>query len=184
MKKLLVLLMVLGMASMASAMLQISVNGNPEPVDSLIFLEPSQELILDIWTDSDIVAGDGEGYFGLVVNLANGSIALGSGAAVIEPPDDGVTVEHGFGAVEAGIPLPPGVDGSVVGIWLTTTAIIPLGTVIFDGFIFHCEGIGDAIIQIVDEGGTVVDTVIVHQIPEPMTVALLGLGGLFLKRRK
>ncbi|MHC4154714.1 MAG: PEP-CTERM sorting domain-containing protein [Planctomycetota bacterium] len=28
------------------------------------------------------------------------------------------------------------------------------------------------------------DQVLIHQIPEPMTVALLGLGGLFLVRRR
>jgi hypothetical protein len=28
------------------------------------------------------------------------------------------------------------------------------------------------------------DTIIIHQIPEPATLALLGLGGLFLRRRK
>ena len=29
-----------------------------------------------------------------------------------------------------------------------------------------------------------VDAVVIHQIPEPATIALLGLGGLLLRRRK
>ncbi|MFH1369976.1 MAG: PEP-CTERM sorting domain-containing protein [Planctomycetota bacterium] len=183
MKKLLVFMMVFVMASMASAALQISVDGVQNPVDSQINIGPSDELNLGIWTDSLIEAEVGEGYFGLVVNLANGSIDLASGVALIE--DDGITVEHGFGAADAGLPLPAGVDGSLVGVFLTTTANIAADATIFDGFIFHCEGLGDAIIQIVAEDGTVIDSVIVHQIiPEPMTLALLGLGGLFLKRRK
>ena len=27
-------------------------------------------------------------------------------------------------------------------------------------------------------------TVVIHEVPEPMTMALLGLGGLLLRRRK
>ena len=53
----------------------------------------------------------------------------------------------------------------------------------------HCES-PDNIVTVelyderVDGGYTIVDTLIIHQIPEPMTLALLGIGGLFLKRRK
>jgi hypothetical protein len=37
----------------------------------------------------------------------------------------------------------------------------------------------------VGEGyGSPQDTIIVHQIPEPTTMLLLGLGGLLLRRRK
>jgi hypothetical protein len=34
------------------------------------------------------------------------------------------------------------------------------------------------------EEGTIIDTILIHQVPEPATLALLGLGGLFLRRRK
>jgi hypothetical protein len=40
-------------------------------------------------------------------------------------------------------------------------------------------------IMLLDENGAMIDTILIHQIiPEPMTIALLGLGGLLLRRRK
>jgi len=35
-----------------------------------------------------------------------------------------------------------------------------------------------------DPGYTATNTLEIHVIPEPMTIALLGLGGLFLRRRR
>lgn len=79
--------------------------------------------------------------------------------------------------------------------------------VLMDELWFHCDAEGDVIIELVAFGdvtkfvdydasgnagatelivpaGTVLDTLIIHQIPEPMTFGLLGLGGLFLRRRR
>ena len=49
---------------------------------------------------------------------------------------------------------------------------------------FHCEGEGDVTLAIVGEDGLVVDTQVIHQIPEPASLALLGLGGFLLRRRR
>jgi len=50
---------------------------------------------------------------------------------------------------------------------------------------FTCTGEGEVVITLWDENAsTVEDTITITQIPEPMTVALLGLAGLFLRRRK
>jgi hypothetical protein len=52
-------------------------------------------------------------------------------------------------------------------------------------YIFHCEGQGDVTLVLVDyETGEVVDTQVIHQIPEPMTLALLGLGALVMARSR
>jgi len=79
--------------------------------------------------------------------------------------------------------------------------------ILMQGLMFHCDEPTDVTISLVAAGqgitrleyndakqvigqttiyaaGTVLDTIIVHQIPEPMTMSLLGLGGLALLRRR
>jgi hypothetical protein len=72
--------------------------------------------------------------------------------------------------------------------------------------LIHCEGAGDVLIDLSINGLTEygefstpsgalygdwiaatdadLGDLMIHQVPEPMTIALLGLGGLFLRRRK
>ena len=188
MKKLLVLMLVLGVASLASAGLQISVGGVPEPIDTEITLLPSETIELDIWTDADI--GTYAGFdWALVVDYNYGSI---SGGATIPLPD-------GFNDIGGTAPnqdVPA--DDPLAGIWGMMANFgdpVAAGTVLVDSIVFHCEAPGDAIVQLYAiesgvpfgpvSGGNLMDQVIIHQdIPEPMTLALLGLGGLFLRRRK
>jgi hypothetical protein len=182
MKKLLVLLILVGLTSMASAALQISVDGVQEPVDSEIWLEPSDTIYLDIWTDTDITPGNGEwAGWALVVNPANGSIS--GGMPVVS--DAGIVIYDD--ALGNGFPSSPenGVWGMLA---LSELSIITAGSTIYDEIIFHCESEpDDAIVHLYGTNDWVtpilLDTVIIHQ-PEPMTVALLGLGGLFLRRRR
>jgi hypothetical protein len=49
----------------------------------------------------------------------------------------------------------------------------------------HCLALGDAIIHL-DDSTTfdIITTLTIHQVPEPMTIALLSLGGLLLRRRR
>ena len=51
--------------------------------------------------------------------------------------------------------------------------------------IFQCKGPGDVMILLSYADGTLIDKLIVHQlIPEPVTIAMLGLGGLALLGRR
>ena len=52
-------------------------------------------------------------------------------------------------------------------------------------YVFHCEDVGTVVIQLWEDPDyeNVADTLIIH-IPEPVSVALLSLGGLLLRRRK
>lgn len=193
MKKVLFLLLVFGLASVANAALQISVNGEPEPVNSEIILAPSDTLILDIWTDADIAPFVGHTW-AIVCDTMEGTI---SGGVAIDLGADVINQINGRTEDAATVIPPPGEEG----IWGSvfnlsgTGASIAQGTVIVDEILFHCELGGtpqdplDIVIGLYEvvEGQQMVepmDTVIIHQIPEPMTVALLGFGGLLLLRRR
>jgi hypothetical protein len=180
MKKVLVLMLVFGMASVASATLQISVNGEYEPYETEIFLTPSQTAIIDIWTDADILPDVGEGYWSMGVPIVDGSltngVGLGQGTDTTIYPGAG-----GYGYV------PEGSDGPWGGVGCVTASSYPAGTKLYDEIIFHCEREGEATITLYwDPWGTQtpIDSVTIHQVPEPMTIALLGLGSLVLLRRR
>jgi hypothetical protein len=187
MKKLLVLALVLSMATMASAALtlQLSVNGDKEPLDSMIVVTevPSGILTLDIWTTAMIAPGIGEGYFAVLAQTQGASIMGG----YTNFPGDMAIYDDAAGS---GLLVPEGMNGPFGAIGLAVSASIAAGSTLFDGIIFHCEGMGDVIVSLFEINGDTgeiiapLDSVVIHQIPEPLTLGLLGLGGLFLRRRK
>ena len=185
MKKLLVLILVLCMAPMASALLQISAGGNPNPVDSTITLLPSEEIMLDIWNDVTLTTTNTPVTLALIVDNTTGSM---SGGLVNEAVTNAVIFVFDLSMI------PQPVGAGKAGIWGGVTVFdgtVAANTVLVDQILFHCEGPGDAVIQLIQiddtygtPTGVVYDTLIIHQIPEPATIALLSLGGLLLRRKK
>ena len=185
MKKLLIFMLVLCMASLANATLQISVNGDKDPIDSEIWLLPSETLILDVWTVDPI---PGALTWALGVDTSLGTI---SGGMYVGPLDGGNILAFIYDdAVAMGVLMPAGENGVMGGVMVFAGAGVPGGADLYDEIIFHCEAEEyDTVVTLylVDDMTnevTAVDSVIIHNIPEPMTVLLLGLGGLFLRRRK
>jgi hypothetical protein len=177
MKKLLVLLMVLGACGAANAALSFSVNGQTAPDE--ITLAPSDEVVIDIMGDGLTLAQydmqmSKEGVATLVldnaVNLFNAGV-FGETLGWVEG-EEGTHAWFDLGRLPTGDPpvFPP-----------MTGKLIDLMTL-------HCDGEGTVILTLFGDGpvGTeTFDTLTIHQvIPEPMTLGLLGLGGLFLRRRK
>ena len=178
MRKLLILMLVLGMASMANAALSLLVDG----------VDAGSEITLTttdtIWIGVDNVSPTGQGMFDAFVMIAEESYGVAEaggswtgGNAVYSPP--GVPAAFasywgpitGFGDVWYLVNSSPTTD--VAGAGLT------------GAFEFHCDVLGDdVVINLQDAAAGIVDTLIIHQIPEPMTMALLGVGALLLRRRK
>jgi len=187
MKKLLALMLVLGLAPVANAVvLQISVDGSTAVQDSAITVKPSDMLALDIWCSGFTGAGGVDNtYFALVVDTAYGTI---SGGEVDKPPAPSLSSVDGQDAAGDGYPgLLPGETGPYGTLAGGPTETGPAG-VYFDDFVFHCVAQGDAVIRLVGtidwESFVELDRVTIHQIPEPASMLLLGLGGLLLRRRK
>jgi len=167
MMKRILLVLFLSMAVVANASLYITVNGIVDPPDSSITIVPSTWVVLGVWDDSQTQPGS------LALGLTMG---LGSLDASGLTTQQGVTAALTDNAIEAGA---LGLQNPFISMQIGAAQT----GMLVNEIDFHCDGPGDVTLALVNDDGIVVDTQVIHQIPEPMTVALLGLGGLFLKRR-
>lgn len=178
MKKLLVLLMVLGMASFANAAIVISVNGDTNVEE--ITINASDTITVDVYN-----LGSGSDPIDFLAYLdfyytSEGSYAL-SNARLGPAAGD-------FPASFIG-PYDNGYDGEEYEIdqaWAVGSSEVTGAIFLVD---MHCELAGtDVIVELWDARvgfDAPVDLLTIHQVvPEPITIGLLGLGGLFLRRRK
>ncbi len=225
MKKLLALLLVLGMASMVQAGFILSVGGLPAP--DVIEIEPSQHITLDIHIEPGTEFNGGD----FAIRLSNNQAVL-NGADVVFPLSTMRTFNMGLWMLEDNAPT--GITYSTVKdtaneymlsggslTWNSTNNATTEGPwfggyipaveansypVLMDGLDLHCVEATDVVVELIApygisrllhnasgvvtgsekiiQDGTVMDSIVIHQIPEPMTMSLLGLGGLALLRRR
>ena len=171
MNKLIVFTLVFGMASSANALISLSYNGSPAPAEVTILVNDTS--VIDVTTDDTLARVDylqvfdyGAGTFSLAGAVAGP--ALGDMGSIIGPYDAN---PFGLDALETEILMGWSPESTPV---TGTTFEITL----------QCEDVGDVVVDLVDENFALIDTLTIYQIPEPMSVALLGLGGLFLRRRR
>jgi len=187
MKKLLVLLMVLGMVAVANAgIMDISIHEVGGGTYDGHALAASDELWLDIQSDLD---GNPPAEYGYVALICDPLGTISGGRAVPTGENAGAgNLNMVFDPIDGYIsyfPVPEG-WGGIVGSISDSGGKTVTGVQI-DQALFHCEGAGDVQVDLVWSADfvtfEVVDSVIIHQIPEPATIALLCLGGLLLRKK-
>ena len=163
MKKILVLLLVLCVASMANA-------------TTLSWSQSSIDITIGTTAVVQLIADDAQGFNEKWVgNNASSTANITGVAALAAAGLDAVVVESPLSYVgwwtvvsqDMVAPFDSVAAGNQYNVTITASA---LGTITFDSDY--------------GTGGNDVLTVNVVPVPEPMTIALLGLGGLFLRRRK
>ena len=186
MKKCLILLLVLGMASWAHAGLINVVMSGYDDLDQSDSITESDIVYIEIW-------------------LANGATSDGYdldlhvyGPGTLMEVDGGPNANHQMGVgmwAYSGIvdnDIAQMTEAHLFGQFNSATALI-------GGLAIHCDGEGDVLVDLtlkaarVDpEGGDAYQNLTeadlgdltIAQVPEPMTIALLGLGGLLALRRR
>ena len=170
MKKLLILVMVLALSSMASATITLVVDG--VDAGAAITLLPSDTVWIGV--NQDIAEN-----FAAYVIMDTTSLGSWTGlSAIYSPPALAAVV----GWTYYGTGVDPGMDA-----WFgdfTLPGLEQGGPGVFGAVQFHCEAPGDVLITLYDEAFVPVDTLTIHQIPEPATIALLCLGGLLIRKKK
>lgn len=225
MKKVLALILILGMASLANATVIDVVALGPGSLGhagtSLDPLEPSETIEIAIVLNHNPYAGwtsyDGYALSSMDLDLhvsGPGTLAPGTTNKSGDPLwqyDSGFSA---FAVVDpAGADNPPyaeignGLD-QILGVASPPIKGVGAPTVLMWDLILHCDDWGPVTIDLTMNGLTEyaaytdasgnnpypggwltmeegdLGDLVIHQIPEPMTIALLGLGGLFLRRRK
>lgn len=176
---------ILGLVASADAVLTdafiFTVNGQPQPAEIIVYPSASVELDLELAAGHDI-----SGYT-LVYKILQGNAEMMWG---------NVTFPMVFEFPSFVITNATPTEVMITGVQFFNPNI-PGPGVIMQGLQLHCLGLDliPAIVQVSVAGGTVVDgwqeipvgtilsTLVIHQIPEPMTLMLLGFGGLFLRRK-
>jgi hypothetical protein len=198
--------MVLSMVTMANAALRISVNGQVDPPDSTVFMLPSETVTIGI---VGVLPQPGNYTLWLIANPIG--VANLSGGGIVWSHQDTVLSDFIYysGTNEAHIAMLRGpgmgfdVDSGLFIAAFSSAAPTPdYDGTIADNIVVHCNNWCDVKLTLlhvieyetgeVDENFNpifeyspeVFDTQVIHAIPEPMTLGLLGLGGLFLRRRK
>jgi hypothetical protein len=184
------LLFILCLVPSANAGLFISVNGVIEPPFAEVNLQPDATAVIGIQGDSLTRANiaayllvEGPGSIDGHTLVYPGSLSAYEDLEAFadsfsrSPEDTLVLVRDLTGKADIQ-------DLSYIVLVDPVIPPAPLQGLLVDDIIFHCGGLGDVTLTLVlEDPRTAYPTQVIHQIPEPGTLFLLGLG-VFLMRRK
>jgi hypothetical protein len=163
MKKVLVLLLVMGLASGASAALTF-VDVPTDPINI------GESIAITLNNSED-------GSYGGWLEITDQTVADYDGDPVFTTAGD----PEGKSTVDLYVPDPSWYEFTVA----STDADNPV--VAGDHLVINIAGLSEGTTTLsvyANDGVTLLDSASITVVPEPMTIALLGLGGLFLRRRK
>ena len=175
MKKLLILMLVLGMVSAANATISLSINGSTTASDGTEDIVNGSSVVLCVISSDtstylmevSVATADG--------SLTSPSINLDDSPYTGNAGDSSTVVDYSTTAM----------DIFEVGNGALTGDPVTAG-VHFYSTLTEAGSINDTFTVDIGPYGwtTATDSITFTIVPEPITIALLGLGGLFLRRRK
>lgn len=182
----LIITVVLALAPLAQGGFQIGtryLDDRPFDPDTDV-LDIGESLYLSIFTDEREQSSLSGYFWALVCDFSLASITDGEAG-----PDAYYVKIWGPASVLWDVPgsVPEGEDGRVGEFGYDLYAIYPPG-LYADNFLYSPMAVGDVTVRFLEldassgEIWSVPDSIVIHQIPEPMTIILLGLDGLFLRR--
>lgn len=184
MKKVLVTLLVLGLASAANAGLSLSVSG---PTDAM---NVGDTVSLSIVGADPVPGSDAPWVFvqGAAAGINGGTLVYGGSLSAYQDAES-VAADLGQDVASmladlAALGFPGLSDLSFATLADGSIPPAPLTGTLVDGITLTALQLGEATVTLLNGDFSTADSVAVNVIPEPMTIALLGLGGLFLRRRK
>ena len=189
MKKVFALMLVLGLTSLAGASLIFTIDGVPQEPEITLFV--SEEVVLDLHLD----VGENIKTYQLMYTLSNEQAEF-----ILPDPETAPQYGISFPWVSDAPGKVNAFDGDGVMSWVEIAAgnffAATAGPLtLMDGLILHCLDDTPVTLTVVTSAVSIIDGVeipidtVMHtldiiQIPEPMTIVLLGLGGLLLRRRR
>ena len=191
-KKIIVLVLVFGLASAANAGLFFTVGGeDPGAITRDPLANPT--ITLEISGDGQ-TAAPARAYL-LVEGLGgiDGGAVLYTGDKSEYLDCDAIAGDMGLPDCDAVLAAykdflgMPGLTDTAYAVFAgSEIPLPPLDGILVDSIVFTCLGQPGYVnvTLLAEDFVTVLDSLVIEQVPEPITFALLGLGGLFLRRRK
>ena len=189
----LLLLFILCLVPSANAGLFISVNGVVEPPFAEVKVQPGETAVIGIHGDGLTPAPiaayllvEGPGSIDGHTMVYRGSLATyqdfpltGIDMEPWPPPEEQLRQAREL------LGRPELMDLSFITLANGVIPPAPLKDLLVDNILFHCEGLGNVTLTLIsDDFTTVYNTQDIQQIPEPVTLLLLGLGSLFAVTRR